>query len=238
MSVVLKPDIREQVGVAVNASRLEIAVGSERALDRVAALGAAALAVSYGADLERLPVAACRQRVYGAPADVRDQLAAELGQLLWHIRYGAQHGNIFQAVRLYARWLKHRRMFEAFTEEAHTLVLERFAARVLHEWLSDRCIACGGSGKKERSRNGQWIKPRGSMQRDATFRPCDACHGSGRARPSHSERARWLEIPYRWYESERWPQRFNTALTWLRFQITHRMKRPLTAQLERRTRHF
>jgi hypothetical protein len=170
--------------------------------------------------------------------DERDRLASELGPFLWHIRYGAQHELLPKAVRLYARWLQHRRLFSEFTTEAHVLVLERFSACVLHEWLSDRCVACGGSGKLERTNSGAWIRPRGSMQRNAVFRPCRGCDGSGRSRPSHAERARWLEIPMSWYESERWQQRFNAAHTWVKFLITDRLHRPLTGQLERRKKRI
>jgi hypothetical protein len=46
-----KPDIRELVGIAVNTSALDSSELHERAVDRVAALGAAALEVSLGADL-------------------------------------------------------------------------------------------------------------------------------------------------------------------------------------------
>lgn len=231
---VRKPDIRELVGVAVNTSALTLQENHERALDRVAALGAAALCVTTGADIQLVPVAASRHAVYGDPLDPRDVIAGELGPMLWHIRYGAQHDLICKAIPLYARWLQGRRIFEGFTEPAHVLVLERFSGRVLHEWLSDRCIACGGSGKMERTKTGSWIRPRGSMQRNATFRICTACNGTSRASISHGDRARWLDIPMSWYESERWAHRFEAALQWLTKVIAARINRPLTAQLERR----
>lgn len=241
-----KPDIRELVGIAVNTSALDSSETHERAVDRIAALGAASLEVSLGADVARLPIAAMAGEVYRRSADMRDvmldpgtpderdQIAGELAPLLWHVRYGAQYSLLPAAVRLFARWLRMRAMFAGFVTEAHFLVLQRFSACVLHEWLSDRCIACGGSGKLERTRAGGWIRPRGSMQRNATFRPCAGCGGSGKARPSHGERARWLEIPLSWYESERWHQRFNAASTWLHQFHARRLERPLTAQLERR----
>jgi hypothetical protein len=162
-----KPDIRELIGIAVNTSVLTLKEGQERALDRVAALGAASLAVSVGADRENVTIAASRHQVYGDDLDARDVLVAELGPMLWHLRYGGQHGLIPKAVPLYARWLSGRRIFETVTD---TALLERFSARALHEWLSDRCMACGGSGKLERTRSGSWIRPRGSMQRNAVFR--------------------------------------------------------------------
>jgi len=247
--IATKPCIAELVGIAVNTSALTLREGHEAALDRIAALGAAAAEVALGADLAGLTLCAAQAEVYrqsasmadllldpGTP-DERDVLAAELGPHLWHIREGAQHGLVPQAIRLFARWLRHRRLFAAFTDVDQPK-LERFAARVLHEWLSDKCIACGGSGKLERSRGGAWIRPRGSMQRNATFRPCTGCQGSGRAVASHGERARWLELTMAQYETDRWPQRFNAAAMWLTTLIHGRMKRPLTNQLERRKRRI
>lgn len=227
-----KPDIRELVGVAVNTSVLTLEPGHEGPLDRVAALGAASLAVSTAADRDNVTIAGSRHQVYGDDLDVRDVLVAELGPMLWHLRYGGQYGQIPKAVPLYARWLSGRRIFDSITDAA---LIERFAARVLHEWLSDRCVACGGSGKLERTKGGSWIRPRGSMQRNAVFRVCGACNGTRRAMPSHTERVRWLGLELTVYESERWGQRFNAALAWLSV-IAARMHRPLTAQLERRTR--
>lgn len=233
-----KPDIRELVGVAVNTSVLTLKEDQERALDRVAALGAAALTVSTGADLENVTIGGSRHVVYGEQLDARDVLAGELGPILWHIRYGGQHGLVPRAIPLYARWLQGRRIFAAFTEEAHVLVLERFSGRVLHEWLSDRCVACGGSGKMERTKQGSWIRPRGSMQRNATFRVCVACNGTRRASVSHTERVKWLGIERSKYESERWSRLFEAALTWLSQRHAKRITRPLTIQLERRKRRF
>jgi len=227
-----KPDLRELVGIAVNTSALTLVENHEGALDRVAALGAAALAVSTAADRENVTIAGSRHQVYGEALDARDVLVAELGPMLWHLRYGGQHGLIVRAVALYARWLSGR-----IFESTGAPLLERFAARALHEWLSDRCARCGGSGKLERTRAGGWIRPRGSMQRNAVFRVCTACNGTRRALPSHAARARWLEVSLPVYESERWGQRFNAALAWLNVHAT-RMHRPLTAQLERRKRRI
>lgn len=240
-----KPEIQEQLGVAVNSSNLQLGRG-EGDLLRVAALGAASLRISTGADLQGLPVAAMAPEVYrqsvsmadvmldpGTP-DQRDAIAAELGPMLWHIRFGAQHGMVPKAIGLYARWLRLRPLFREYAAEGD--FLERFSTRVLHEWLSDRCQPCGGSGKRERTRNGTLIRPRGSMQRNAVFAVCKACHGNGRSAPSHGERARWLNLTMAKYDSERWGQRFNAALIWLSHFHADRVKRPLTAELERRKR--
>jgi hypothetical protein len=246
MGEVLKASVFEQVGIAVNASSLEMDPLAERALERVAALGAAAAEVAIGADIAGLTLAAMQVDVYRTSApmadllidpgtpDVRDQVAGELGPMLLHIREGCQHGLVPSAVVLFARWLSHRRLFAGVDGPR----LERFSTRVLHEWLSDKCIACGGSGKLERSRGGAWIRPRGSMQRNATFRPCMPCQGSGRAMASHGERARWLRLSMETYDAERWSQKFNAATTWLTTLIHGRMKRPLTNQLERRKKRI
>lgn len=228
-----KPDLRELVGSAVNTSALTFAEDHERPLDRVAALGAAALAVTTNADRENVTIAGTRHQVYGAQLDARDVLTGELGPMLWHIRYGGQHGLVVRAVPLFARWLSERRSFAGVNDAQ---LLERFATRALHEWLSDRCLACGGSGKLERTRSGGWIRPRGSMQRNAVFRVCSSCNGTRRATPSHTERTRWLDISRDRYESERWGQRFNAALAGLNVHAA-RIHRPLTVELERRKRH-
>lgn len=231
MTATAKPDIRELVGVAVNSSGLMQKEGHECALDRVAALGAAALAMRTGADIDRLPIAASRHCVYGDELRACDVIAAELGPILWHIRYGEQHGLVPQAIKLYAVWLRDRRLFSDVTDIA---VLEVFSTRVLHEWLSDRCIACAGSGKLERSKSGAWIRPRGAMQRNAVFRVCPTCNGTRRRPPSHGERARCLSLSIADYEKNRWQQRFAAALIWLNSFHAGRVSKPLTAQLERR----
>lgn len=241
-----KPDIRELVGISVNTSALVTRAG-ETDLDRVAALGAAALEVKLGADLANLPIAAMSGEVYRASADMRDvmldpgvpderdQLVSDLAPMLWHIRYGGQHGLVRPAIRLYARWLAGRRMFVDVAAER----LELFSGRTLHEWLSDRCVICGGSGRLELTRTGTLIRPRGVMQRNARFTTCrtrggGGCLGTGKAQPSHVERARWLGIDRATYDAERWSQRFNAADGWLQQYIARRLQRPLTGQLERR----
>jgi hypothetical protein len=249
---VRKPDVREQFGSAVNTSALTIADGYETPLERVAAMGAAAAAIASGADRQGLPLAAMQLDVYrrsvpmadlmldpGTP-DERDMIVGELGPMVWHIRYGRQHGFIPQAIRLYARWLQASRLFQGVALP----VLERFSARILHEWLSDRCVVCGGSGQLEITAAGNLVRSRGRGQRNARFTACrtrggaDGCHGTGRAVASHTERAKWLDLGIEKYDEERWAQRFNAALIWIEHRIAGRMKRPLTLQLGRRTKRL
>jgi len=226
-----RPDLRELLGVSVNASSLRSVArrpGGETALDRIGALGMATLAVRLRADREDVPVAANRDYV----AERQDVVAGELSALLWHIRYGGQHAMVSQAVAFFAEWMTWRQR----TVEIDRALLVPFAERVMHEWLSDRCIACGGSGKLERTRSGSWIRPRGSMQRNATFRVCTACHGSRRQATSHPARMKILGLTREQYEKRRWPQHFNAALIWLNEKLIARVHRPLTAELERRKR--
>ena len=233
-----KPCLRELVGSAVNSSRLTLEEWPERALDRVAALGAASLAVHLGADVQGVPIAGARALVYGAELDPRDVLAGELIPVLWHIRYGAQFGMVPTAINLFADWIAYRPAFSEYVGEEHSGIRRRFAERVVHEWLSDRCVSCGGSGKHQRSQTGSWLRPTGTMQRNATFRPCDACHGSRRSPVRHPERMKALELTRDQYEQQRWPQRFNAAMTWLSEMLPTRIVRALTEQLERRKRLY
>lgn len=221
-----KPEIREQIGVAVNASRL-VLENHETAVDRVAALGAATRCVQLGADRVDLPIAAVEDQHVE-----QDYLAGDLGALLWRIRYGQQYELVGQAIELLCRWIGHRRMF-AESEEA-TWILEPFAVRLVHEWLSDKCRRCGGTGLLERSGNGGLIMARGRA-RNAAFATCDHCQGTKRAQPSDTERCKALGMPRHWYFKLGWPRRFSTGRAWLD-QLSRRISRPLTEELGRRIR--
>jgi hypothetical protein len=250
MAETFKPDIRELVGIAVNTSAL-VATREEGALDRVGALGAAALEISCGADLANLPVAAMALDVYQRSADMRDlmldpgtpderdQVVGELAPMLWHIREGKHERLVVLAIPLLARWFSGRRLLAS----VDGVLLQRFAGRVVHEWLSDRCVICGGTGRLELTSAGALIRPRGNMQRNARFTTCrtrggGGCNGTGRAQPSHTERVRWLGVDRATYDAERWPQRFNAGQTWVKFLIHGRLHRPLTGQLERRRKRI
>lgn len=243
-----RPDIFERLGSAVNSSCLEMRSTHETQLERVAALGAASNRVATGADLAGLPVAAMAEEVYRRSVDMRtlmldpggqaerDVLASEIGPNLVHLREGDQRQLLPATIKLYARWLRHRRLFADFRTTEELALLERFAGCVLHEWLSDRCRSCGGTGRLERTASGAYIRPRGSMQRNATYGPCDACKATGRARPSQQLRVRLLGMTHQIYEADNWKQRFNAALIWLSHLLHDRIKRPLTAELERGTK--
>jgi hypothetical protein len=227
-----KPDLREQIGVALNASTMVMREGVETSLDRVAALGAAGLAVQLGADRRDLPIAACRDQ----PANEENIIAAELASVLWHIRYGGQINAVPQAIILFATWLSARGRYSKIDPLKRIVLMPKLAACALHEWLSDRCVACCGSGKQERTNTGSWVKPRGSMQRNAVFRVCRVCHGSARRLHGDRERARSLGLSNEAYAAERWDAAVRGAVAHLARILTSRLRSPLTAELERRKR--
>lgn len=235
-----KPDLREQVGVAVNSTSLVLRARGEGDLDRVAALGAATLTVQLGVELRSGLTTTVVAEPFAAASITRNRVAAELGALLWHVRYGGQHGHLLcrgesspGAIALFVGWMMERPQFAAIEPElARKLLLQQFAPLAIHEWLSDRCIACGGSGKLERTRGGALIRPRGAMQRNARFATCRGCGGNGRARPNHKMRARAMGVPLDWYFDQHWPARFILAFKWLTY-LAGRLSRPLRAQLER-----
>jgi hypothetical protein len=185
--VARKPDLREQVGVSVNSSSLQ-SRSYETSLDRVAAVGAAALDLQLGATANGAPIGAVRDNVV-SPVE---RIAAELITELWHIRYGGQLSLVPQAVTHFSCWMFYRGRFAAMDQQVRAKMLPKLAARALHEWLSDRCQACGGCGKEERTREGRIVRPRGSMQRNATFIVCRSCHGTKHRVACHIERARCL----------------------------------------------
>lgn len=239
--------LEEQVGVSVNATSLRMearAAGVETSLQRVAALGAAVLHVQHGAD--RLgpggraePVVYALAQRNHEPRPI-DQVSGELAGVLYHLRFGGQHELVGQAIALFAAYIGMRSRFgpQGFLREMPAPdregLLRRFAERVLHEWLSDRCVACGGCGRLERSDSGSWLRPRGLMKRNAVYRACTTCHGSGRAVPSQSARRKALGIVFLQYEEQGWGQHFSAAFTWLNSPHLGRLKGQLTIQLERR----
>jgi hypothetical protein len=235
MSGAVKADIREQVGIAVNAEHLDpFCRQHETALDRVGALGAAALAVQLGADRQNLTIAG----TYVAPdvRDMQDRIAGELGALLWRIKYGMQEDLIPRAVELLRGYMMFRSMFAEIEPNVRPLIIEPFAPAVLHEWLSDRCARCGGTGILERAgAGGRLVRGRGTMQRNAVYQACDTCHGRKRSPANHVARARALGIPKRWYFDAGWPSRFARGRAWLD-QLARRIQRPLTQELGRRIR--
>lgn len=229
-----RPGIAELYGRAVNASNLKAdsrTPGGETALLRVAAMGAAVLHVQHGADRRHAAISMVLAEATHVP-DHQDMLAGELGQSLWHIRYGGQYEEVPVAIALFAAWLPYRGRFASMADGA--VILPKFSARVLHEWLSDRCEKCRGCGIEERSKSGQWVAPArlGYLPRNVARRACSRCQGSRRLIPSPISRRKAIEIPLERYETERWDNNFKAGLTWLTKLIDRRLHRPLTEQLE------
>lgn len=236
--------LQELVGISVNSSSLRIearAPGGETSLLRVAGLGAAVLHVQHGADRAGPhgrggPVAEVLAE-NGHVQQAQDVLVGELGSDLMHIREGRQFELLPQAITRFAAWCTYRRQFldvGRFPDRMRLAsLLPRYAERTMHEWLSDRCVACGGSGKLERVDGGSWVKPLGRMKRNAVLRVCTSCHGSRRQMPSHTARRVALGIEIKAYEYEGWGQHFNAGLSWLTNVMHKRLNRPLTVQLER-----
>lgn len=227
--------IFEQIGAAFHADRLSMksnADAGETPLLRIAALGMATAHLRHGADRERQPLATVLAS--GAyEARPQDLVASELAASLCHVRYGGQANAVARSVELFAAYMGYRARFAMLADRERILTL--FAARVLHEWLSNRCQACAGSGKLERSPSGQWIKPTGRGQRNAVYRTCTTCHGSRLALPSHTARRQALGLSLEQYDAGQWAKHFRAAHTWLD-RAVGRLARPLTTQLERRKR--
>lgn len=199
----------------------------------VSGLGAAALHVHHGADRRGLPVATVVSNQQHQ-VDPQDAIAAELGSLLAHIRYGRHHSQIPRAVDLFARYMAFRSRFAKL--EDRELLLPRLAARAMHEYLSDKCTRCGGTGRLEQLAGGTLVRGTGRMARNAIFRTCpvnDGCGGTGRPLPSHTQRRIALGLDLQRYESEGWGATVKAAICWLE-RLQHRMRGPLTVQLERR----
>lgn len=224
--------LAEQLGSAVNASHLEHRSTHETAVDRVGGLGAAALHIHHRSDYRREPVAATVAR---PDHEVRpeDALTAELGSLLAHIRDGRQHGQVPLAVQTFAQWMGYRGRFAKF--EDAVVLLPKLAARALHEFLSDRCPRCGGTGRLEVIGDGKLVRGTGRMARNAKFQACPqlgGCGGSGRPVPSHTQRRVALGLTPQRYDAEGWGANVQAALAWLS-KLQARINRPLTVQLER-----
>jgi hypothetical protein len=121
--VARKPDLREQVGVSVNASSLQ-SRSYETSLDRVAAVGAAALDLQLGATANGAPIGAVRDNVV-SPVE---RIAAELITELWHIRYGGQLNLVPQAVTHFSCWMFYRGRFADMDPQVRATMLPKLAA--------------------------------------------------------------------------------------------------------------
>jgi hypothetical protein len=196
------PGLGEQVGVAVNSSKLVLEAGHTGALDLIAGLGYASCALLAEAQ------------------DEPDRIAAHLGPELWRAKYGYDHEAVIVCVVLFDRRLRCRHPYFTEIERAEPGLVLRFSAQVLHEWLSDQCTSCGGSGVLELSGRGVLVRPSGRY-RNAKLHKCGACRGAGRRQPREPERRKALSandgrrVHHLEYE-DFWRRQFAIALTDLR----------------------
>jgi len=167
-----KPGQGERYGVAVNASVLELEHERETALDRVCEMGYA--------------------RIEMAKADGDAQrIAGELAPLLWRAAYGRDRGNaLTMACASFAAWLK-LKPYYAEIDLIDPGLVHRFAQAVIQEWLSLRCIGCGGGGWEEVTATGKRVCPTGRV-RNAPKAICQHCRGSGKPKANPKLRMRVL----------------------------------------------
>jgi hypothetical protein len=246
-----RPDIRELVGVAMSASVLAIDPNrGETALLRVAAVGGAANRIALNLDkpaqvtlasglVFSQPLIAgvardsktARVLIGSQPPGDRSRLEAELAPLLWRMKYGrdATAKTALDSIRLFATWLAGTTTWRESPVEANQA--RRFAARVLHEWIADKCPACAGTGLQELLRNGMTRKPRRYGDPAVRHVKCRGCHGATRPAPDMMARARALEISLSDYRAH-WATRMERAGMQL-VAISRRLKKPLQSELER-----
>lgn len=224
-----KPDLRELVGVAVNASVLVMRPEVRGPADMLVALGGAAQELRDGW------VRADGKRV-GADAP-----ASSLAPLLWRLKFGRQatfaEAAMLLAMRIAAGderflarkvWPWPRHPSHGAVEQQRRVVM---AAQVISEWCNERCSYCGGVGKQQlvRARGAGGRKARRSGRAMAVLGAklvtCAACGGSGRSRVVVADRARALGVTMEVYE-RRWSRRFVRCENELR-RVVGRLDGPL-----------
>lgn len=219
---VMPPGLQEQVGSAINASVLTFKEGHERPLDRIAALGGAARTIFMDLDNERIP----------NPVEA-DRLASRLAPLLWRLKFGgdATQETALDAVHCFSGWMGRQRYWRNDRGHVTEQQIRLFAARVICEWLSDKCRGCKGTGLQELLPGGMTRTPRRFGDPNMRLVKCRACHGTRAACVHANARAQALEISFADYKAH-WPRRFDLASSWLR-GIANRLKKPLQSELER-----
>lgn len=225
--------LKEQVGRSLNASVLRTdgrSPDAETPLLQVAAFGAVQMHIAYGVDRKSSAFPVPQDQAL----DPREKLASDLISVLWHIRYAGHAHQIAACIRLFAQWMAFKARFSKL--EDRDVLLPRLAARALHEWLSDRCPRCGGTGRLELTKEGNLMRGSGRMARNARFTQCGGklgCGGTGRPMPSQTARRLVLQLDLARYDGERWDTHFQAALNWLNTHLSDRANKPLTHQLER-----
>jgi hypothetical protein len=230
--VARKPDLREQVGVSVNASSLQ-SRSYETPLDRVAAVGAAALDLQLGATANGAPIGAVRDNIV-SPVE---RIAAELITELWHIRYGGQFNLVPQAVTHFSCWMFYRGRFAAWTRKPGPRCCR-----------SSRLVRCT-SGSPIAARRVAALARKSARAMGASFARAAACSATPRSSSAVPARARRAgrhatssalaasALTREEYDAGRWGAAINAAIAWLTKLLANRLNRPLTVQLERRKKY-
>jgi hypothetical protein len=173
-----RPGMGERYGVAVTASKLEIEVGKESSLDRICEMGYARIEMSAQAK------------------DEAARIAGELAPWLWSAAYGSFRATSrVEACTRFTSWLL-LRPYMAEINQVDRGIVQRFAECVVHEWLSLRCKACGGSGWQGVTDSGKRVHA-ASLGRSCVKAICLQCRGSGRPPSSPKLRIRSLSSPAR-----------------------------------------
>ncbi|VVE28401.1 hypothetical protein PPN31114_03523 [Pandoraea pneumonica] len=152
--------------------------------------------------------------------------ADELGRLLWRMKYGqdVKHAGMKRATLILASRVRasgkfKRSKFTGVTkadrrdarmgfdvERSSVDIVERFAARVITEWVADLCVTCHGR---------RWI-PRMSKSKAAAapLLQCPGCGGTGRAPQDDAARARCMGLDLEVYRKH-WSRLFAAMLALL-----------------------
>lgn len=193
----------------------------------VGAMGAACAALALGDQDERIPIAGAALR----PMERADrEQAAILCPLLWRVQ-GTQDRDLLQrTVLAFAAWMTTQRRFRDLApSQGYVERLVPFAARVLHEWLHQRCGRCGGSGLLQITARGV-VRTLGSNARNTRFARCQLCHGLGNALMRPAEQAAALGLPMAVYEAAGWHAHFRVGRAWL-LRLLRKPRRHLRREL-------
>jgi hypothetical protein len=154
-----------------------------------------------------------------------------MAALLERAKFGVDRASVRPAVLLFADYLRRRPEYAHWRIDDGEALIVRFSARVVFEWLHDRCAQCGGGGQ---------IPIGKIIGRSTRTKTCGVCMGNGAAKIDHPIRARFLGVSKDIYVRH-WTDRFMQAHGWLaaidesvikplRMQLKSGMLRPTSAQ--------